>query len=521
MRNFASSWPLRCMSMKISSEKNRSFQLLAQTYLSVLAGLVLTTGIVPTISPASAQFAPGGVSSPGTSNGAGGDNTGGGAATPGAAGGAALADFGTLINLIQTTVNPDSWDINGGAGTIVQYPAGVYIDPNGRMRRFETDIDLDELLRSGAGESWLGKSGLRTISLRQLDEQLHRAVAEGGRPDAELMNLGGLSRIAFVHVDVVEQDVRIAGPAGQPSVGFRLEDLALLASLVRDETRPLGCSIDPQEAGLRRAQTMLANPKTVKLLARNPKRIVDELADAVGPHAVSVFGMPASSPAALALVDADEHMKKVGFGKAQVRPAVRTYFQCLDDNAVPAQSIVRWWFAYRDTPIGVNKAGDTFKLPGGCVAVMSEKQWMTAVGRAASGGRDPAADKFAEEFTQKLPEIRKTTPAYARLCAIFETALALQLAVDAADEPSLESWFPTLCGLGAFSQSDRPAPKSVDGLATSHKLPSGTTIAVVSGGVQITPSAAAQHVQESKFMAESVLPREPASKPAGQAKWWW
>ncbi|HBE67097.1 MAG TPA: hypothetical protein DDW52_03010, partial [Planctomycetaceae bacterium] len=383
------------------------------------------------------------------------------------------------------------------------------------------DIDLSKVLSDDSDANWRDSSGLRTISLRQLDEQLYQTIAAGGRPDAELMNLGGLSRISLVHVDVVEQDIRLIGPAGQPSVGFRLEDLSLLASLVRDQTRPLGCSIDPQEAGLRRAHNMLANPQTVKLLARNPKRVVDQLADAVGPHEVSVFGMPASSPAALALVDADEHMKKVGFGKAQVRPAVRTYFQCLDDGAVPAQSMVRWWFAYRDASIGVNKAGDTFKLPNGCVAVMSEKQWMTAVGRKASQNRDPAADKFAKEFTEKLPELRKSTPAYARLCAIFETALALQLSVDAAGEPSLESWFPTLCGLGALSQADQPVPKSVDGLTTSHKLPSGTTIAVVSGGVQITPSAAAELVKESKFMAESALPREPEVKPAGQAKWWW
>lgn len=44
---------------------------------------------------------------------------------PGGMGGAALADFDTLINLITNTVSPDSWEENGGNGAIEPYPANL------------------------------------------------------------------------------------------------------------------------------------------------------------------------------------------------------------------------------------------------------------------------------------------------------------------------------------------------------------------------------------------------------------
>ncbi len=40
-------------------------------------------------------------------------------------GGASFADFTQLINLIQTTIEPDSWEALGGTGTIQQYPQNL------------------------------------------------------------------------------------------------------------------------------------------------------------------------------------------------------------------------------------------------------------------------------------------------------------------------------------------------------------------------------------------------------------
>jgi len=58
----------------------------------------------------------------------------------GAQGGAAQADFDSLIDLIQSTVSADSWMENGtGEGEVQPFPNGVYADAQGagllRMQR--------------------------------------------------------------------------------------------------------------------------------------------------------------------------------------------------------------------------------------------------------------------------------------------------------------------------------------------------------------------------------------------------
>ena len=53
----------------------------------------------------------------------------------GARGGAAMADFDTLIELITSTVAPDTWDAVGGPGAIESFPTGVAVDPSGLLVR--------------------------------------------------------------------------------------------------------------------------------------------------------------------------------------------------------------------------------------------------------------------------------------------------------------------------------------------------------------------------------------------------
>jgi hypothetical protein len=46
-------------------------------------------------------------------------------------GGGVVADFGPLIDLIQTTISPESWVDVGGPGSIKEFASGVYVDPAG------------------------------------------------------------------------------------------------------------------------------------------------------------------------------------------------------------------------------------------------------------------------------------------------------------------------------------------------------------------------------------------------------
>ncbi len=446
-------------------------------------------------------------------------------------GGAVIADFDTLMNLIQQTIDPDSWLQAGGTNTISPYPAGVYVDPKGYMKRLKESgqlpVDLRLAVAEPAKHPWRKQSKLRTISLKQLDASLAASRAAGLQPTVDLLKLAGLSRITYVKVLPDQEDVLLAGPSGENEHGFLLHDLATVAALINQQTVPMGCSIEPSNAGILAAQEMLQQSDAIDRLARNPKLLVQQMQEKIGDHSVSVFGLPAHCSTAVALIDADEHMKRVAFGTAKTIPRVKTYFDFLDDQStVPSQSIVRWWFAFSDEPIRANGADHMFQLPESAVCVLSEQQWVSQTAqRAPTGQRDRCADQFAKEISKKMPELRKTLPSYARLCGVFEAGLALQLALEVNGEANLRGWFPNLCGLGKELCESRaqPSPKSVEGLTTWHRLRSGTTVAVVSGGVKLDLQAASgrENWQDAKFLASSAVPDKAAVVNTAHSRWWW
>ena len=452
--------------------------------------------------------------------------------SPGAIpGGGVVADFDTLMNLIQQTIDPDSWLQAGGTNTINPYPAGVYVDPKGYMKRLKESGQLPVNLRLATSKlprhPWRQASKLRTVSLKQLDASLAAARGSGLQPSIDLLKVAGLSRITYVKVLPAEEDVLIAGPAGENENGFLLQDLATVAALINKQTMPMGCSIEPTNEGILAAQQLLQERGALDRLARNPKMLVEQLQEKIGAHNVSVFGLPANCSTAIALVDADEHMKRIGFGTVRTTPYVKSYFDFLDEQAaVPNQSLVRWWFAFSDEPIRANGANQMFQLPDNCVSILSEQQWVSQTAeRAPTGQHDASADKFAKELTRNIPELRKSLPTYARVCGVFEAGLSLQLALEINGQQNLRGWFPNLCQLGkSLCETDvGPSPKSVEGLTTWHRLKSGTTVAVVSGGVKIELQSVAgrENWVDAKFLAASAVPTQAAVPTTAHAQWWW
>lgn len=449
---------------------------------------------------------------------------------PGAAiapGGAAMADFDTLMNLIQQTIDPESWLAAGGTSTMLPYPSGVYVDPQGHMKRVEVDVALSKADLQSKGSSthlWQQPSPLRTVSLKQLDRAIYEHAVSGRPLNPELMQLAGLESIRYVQLDFENEDVLIAGAVSKQTFGINLHDLCVVAALVKANTDPFGCSIEPSNDGIRAAQQIFTRRDALTQLSRRPQTVVDEMQQKIGAHNVHVFGMNGLTGTAVALIDADEHMKRVGFGEAKMKPLVKSYFDFLDvQKSVPTQSLIRWWFAYSDLPIKVSSDGRTFELPAEAVAVLSEQQWVTQNGRQPTGNVDPAADGFAAEFTKAIPELRKNDESYARLGAVFEVALALQLVQEATGQPDLKAWLPNLCGLGTVTSPEANRPQTVEGLTTWHKLRSGTVVAVVSGGVKVDPRgpAAKSKWEQSKFLASSIVPKQTTIANESHSQWWW
>lgn len=445
----------------------------------------------------------------------------------GAAGGLAMSGMMDLMMLIQSTITPDEWmGIGTGTSTIYPWPNGVWLDAKGQMTRRANSGTLPDWKTGMAQAQWRAGAGLRTVSLKQLDSALGMMVARGIPPNAQMRQLAGISHIQFVAIDKENRDILIAGPASKAvgdENGFLLEDLRTLAALMTNRTAPLGCSLDPNNQGILEAQKFLSDPAVIARLGRTPQVVADQLKAKVGPHSVNVFGIDARSGTALALVDVDEHMKRVGLGLSNTVPKIKSYFDHLDRRgAAPAQSLIRWWFSYNDAAIDVNETGDLFQLPEQVVAVLSEQQWVNAQGkRQATGGVDEAADAFAAEMTEKMNALRATQPAYARLQGIFELGLALQLAIEATQQPSLSEWFPALCYRSQETTAGRQAPTSVEGVTAWDRLRNGTVVAVISGGVMFEPAAIASRVKSQ--------PATHISRPAAldladrstSAQWWW
>lgn len=456
----------------------------------------------------------------------------------GAAGGGAMQDWSTLMMLVSQTVDPDEWRDLGGTGnsTMTPYPNGVWLDAKGHLKRLDRNSGMLPSWVAGASrQQWRAGSGLRTISLKQLDAALAGIQLRGMQPTTQMLQLAGITHIQYVAIDVENQDVLISGPAAKVAGdenGFLLEDLRTLAALMNKQTAPLGCSLDPDNQGILAAQNFLSDPSVIGRLSRTPQAVADQIKSKVGPHAVNIFGIDPSSSTALALVDADEHMKRVGLGLSSTVPKIKTYFDHLDrKGAAPAQSLIRWWFAYKDAPILVDESNSFFELPKQMVAVMSEQQWVNAQGsRQATGAADEAADAFAAEMTEKLNDLRATQPAYARLQGIFELGLALQLAIESSNQQTLGDWFPNLANRSHSSVVARQTPKSVEGVTAWDRLKNGTVVAIISGGVKIEPAAVAS---PANWKSQSHLSRPSnldsvratnirvANIGAFAAQWWW
>ena len=60
-------------------------------------------------------------------------------------GGGSMAQWGPLMNLITNTIQPDSWDDNGGPGSMQPFANGVYVDAAGVMPRVKQVEDTDFL----------------------------------------------------------------------------------------------------------------------------------------------------------------------------------------------------------------------------------------------------------------------------------------------------------------------------------------------------------------------------------------
>ena len=432
---------------------------------------------------------------------------------PGGNGGGTLADFDSLIELITSTIEPDTWSDVGGPGAIDEFAGGVYIDAERLMRRAARPKVSDprsedpEPPEAADGERFDPESqGLHVISLPCWERAVFRELAQGRPIPAHLRSLG-IAHISHVLAYPNQRDLVIAGPAVSPeSAGIRLSDLVVVWHAIRCGVPEFGCSIDPLPQNLARAQQFLAATSGRSIQPAERRRWLDGLRDAVGQQEVRVFGLDADTDTARTLVEADYHMKLVGIGLEPAPPGIVNYLRSVKlnaDGSLPPLELLRWWFTLTDQPMQSSDDRLAFLIPKQTVRVQSENELVDRAGvRQGTGTSSPANSAFAASFTEQFLQLTETYPIYARLRSLFDLSFAMAT-IEANDLTSQVDWQPTLLAdaAGPLVSTTRNAQR-VETVINHRVLAKKHIVAAVSGGVVIRPDVSELRIVPAANRAE-------------------
>jgi hypothetical protein len=495
-----------------------------------------------------------------------GRNQGIGNAAPGqegAEGGAASADFDSLIDLITSTVEVESWAENGtGEGDIQPFFNGVYVDAAGALRmraggakaslaavrsrgaRAEGGDDLKQVAaKPQAAGSARTRSELRYVSLRRLEAAIADCQRRHVPLEPEMLTLAGLQRVTYVLVYPETKDLVLAGPAGDwqtaPSGAIvsmetgrpivRLDDLLTLWRRQREEkSEAFGCSIVPRQEALARTQEYLAAGAGQPLEPGTRRRWLSGLRDQLGVQDVEYYNIDPDTRVAGLLLAADYHMKLIGMGLSEGVPGVKSYLATVrvgENGELPPMSVLRWWFAMPAATVEASAAGDAFAMASRCVEVLSENEMLAARGERVHTGESEALNQqFADSFTEHFAALAEKYPVYGELERVFELSLALAL-IEREGLTENAGWTPTLLVDAQHLRLPKvKSPRTVE-TVINHRVVGGRhIIAGISGGVrldaakQIAVSAAGEQSAAKLHSAKKAVDRAEA---ADKLVWWW
>jgi hypothetical protein len=468
-----------------------------------------------------------------------------------ARGGFSMADFCSLIDLITTTVAPDSWEDVGGPGAIDSFAGGVYVDSDGELKRVMLTgaaADLTRIRREalgmGGNRSVRKPSPLRKVSFNRLEKQVQMLRALGHAPDDAMRNLAGLQSIEYVFVYPETGDIVIAGPAGpwdESAEGrsvssdtgrpvLKLDDLVVLLRNAYADGGRFGCSINPRTENLAAAKAYLAESKL------HGAAWAKGLRDAMGKQDIVVDGVDPRTRVARVMVEADYRMKLVGMGLEDGVLGVPSYLSMVkpaDDGTVPPLGMLRWWFTLNYDAVAASERHDAFELRGQGVQVKSENELLTDRGeRVHTGASDELNSEFARSFTKHFNELGAKYSIYADLQNVFDLALVAAI-VRSEDLPGQVGWHMTYFGNTAegdeslsYPAEYATAPREVDTIVNHRTVERGTkkhTIVGVSGGVQVDtqPLVKADVIQVSTNVRMSDEYRQSTPRNLSHNAWWW
>lgn len=465
-------------------------------------------------------------------------------------GGAALADFDSLIDLVTSTISPDTWDEVGGPGAIEPFPTGVLVDASGLMKRLsDGDAAGGEALRlaresAAAAPAERGDvrraSSLRKVSLTRLERQLQRLHAEGKRPTEAMENFAGLRRVKYIFIYPETRDIVLAGPAGGWTVDhegraidadsgapvLQLDDFVVVLRNAFSDESVFGCAITPRKANLAAVKSYLGESAKKPLKPHQRESWLKGLRDVLGRQDISVFGIDPRTHAARVMVEADYRMKLVGMGLEDGTKGVTSY---LDSVKIPAggspppMDVLRWWFTLNYEALRKSEAGDAFELHGPGAKVLSENEMLTSRGERVHTSKSSALNsQFAHSFTKHFDVLAAKYPIYAELRNVFDLAMVAGIIRTQDLHGQLD------CRLTHYLDEERyqprlgPAPKEVETVMNHRVIDRKHIVVGVSGGVSVD---ARQLVRPTSLKLDEyglLKGTHRQAKPAAPMNvWWW
>lgn len=469
--------------------------------------------------------------------------------------GGSMIDFGPLINLIQTTIAPDTWqETTGGPSTIAPYAAGIVVDSTGLITDIEqsakaTDSELldniavmlardhreqvDFAASGKATQEWRMPSAIRCVSIRRLTEQIAKRRLTGQPIDDEIRHLAGISRVQYVVSDSTNNDIVLVGQVGgieshegwfrdsrTGAAAIRIDYLAACLAAVISR-QPLGCSIDPTPESLGVAANFSAAIRDGKIA----EGIADEaMREALGDQNVRIFGVAGDTPIAYLMVQADRHMKRLSLGLEPMPRGVDNYLDVVSRHirkGPPDGQLLRLWFTAVPMAVRVSSDGRVHELGGRPMKLQSETERSSETGERIAAADDVRLVDFVDGFNRNLDEIARQYPAYAALESVYHAAAVAELIHRTDSQSRLNQW------LGPLLMDDPSAgilqtPKRVASIAVGHTIRKGNKrhfLVLASGGVVLSP----QELIAERFASYPTL--DHVAKSTGNAaaddRWWW
>lgn len=408
---------------------------------------------------------------------------------------------------------------------------GVSIDAQGSLKNAEVDSQgrltaIREIRLEPVPQEMLGKTTMRRVSLRRLEEQIQKLVQLDQQLPESIYYLAGLQQIHYVLFYPEQNDIVLVGPAegwklnaqgavvGQ-STGravMLLDDLLVALQAAESPTPSvISCSIDPTPEGLKRlAQAGKPQP------GADPRQTAAQLEQLLGPQKISVTGIPATSHFARVMVAADYRMKRVSMNlePAPIR-GLPSYLEMVRSSGSGVKNMLpRWWLAPDYQPLLRDAEGLAWELRGGAVKAMCESDYLDASGVRHQGGKaDALSQRWADLMTDQYDALALADPVFAQLRNCMDLAVVAALIAQQAAADKIDCDLPMLTGKGALAAGRLDAPKQVDTKSSLVHKSSGWVVAA--GGVSINPWAIVDKAEQNAKVAEV------RTAPKDSDAWWW